>query len=160
MATPRPAATPPCDSDPPCTETVEALWGMGTGPEDPDVLVGAEGSYDVDMATLMATVIAVGVILLFIHACFRLGLCCKHFACKGKPIQKKCCPCVEKKCCGRQALILKIALALVLVGVVLRRLPLAILAVGNLGLGERALLLGGLRLEALVTARHNRYVGH
>ena len=46
MATPRPAATPPCDSDPPCTETVEALWGMGTGPEDPDVIVGAEGSYD------------------------------------------------------------------------------------------------------------------
>jgi hypothetical protein len=119
MATPRPAATPPCDSDPPCTATVEALWGMGTGPEDPDVLVGAEGSYDVDMATLMATVIAIGVVLLLIHACFRLGLCCKHLACKGKPIQKKCCPCVEKKCCKRQALILKIALALVLVGVVL-----------------------------------------
>ena len=49
MATPRPAATPPCDSDPPCTETVEALWGMGTGPEDPDVVVGAEGSYATDM---------------------------------------------------------------------------------------------------------------
>ena len=119
MATPRPAATPPCDADPPCTATVESLWGMGSQPEDPDVVVGAEGSYDVDMATLMATVIAIGVILLLIHACFRLGLCCKHFACKGKPIQKKCCPCVEKKCCKRQALILKIALALVLVGVVL-----------------------------------------
>ena len=118
MATPRPAATPPCDSDPPCTETVEALWGMGTGPEDPDVVVGAEGSYDMDMATLMITVVAIGVVLLLIHACFRLGLCCRH-ACKGKPIQKKCCPCVEKKCCGRQALILKIALALILVGVVL-----------------------------------------
>merc|ERR1719321_1465933 len=37
---------------------------------------------------------------------------------QGKPIQKKCCPCVEKQCCGRQALILKIALALVLAGVV------------------------------------------
>ena len=119
MATPRPAATPPCDADPPCTATVEALWGMGTGPEDPDVVVGAEGSYATDMGQLMGTVIAIGVILLLIHACFRLGLCCKHFACKGKPIQKKCCPCVEKKCCGRQALILKIALALVLVGVVL-----------------------------------------
>jgi hypothetical protein len=92
---------------------------MGTGPEDPDVVVGAEGSYDMDMARLMITVIAIGVILLLVHACFRLGLCCKHFACKGKPIQKKCCPCVEKKCCGRQALILKIALALILVGVVL-----------------------------------------
>ena len=95
MATPRPAATPPCDSDPPCTETVEALWGMGTGPEDPDVVAGAEGSYQNDMTVLMATVIAVGVILLLIHACFRLGLCCKHVACKGKPIQKKCCPCLS-----------------------------------------------------------------
>merc|ERR1719421_2504004 len=84
---------------------------MGSQPEDPDVVVGAEGSYDVDMATLMITVIAIGVVLLLIHACFRLGLCCKHLACKGKPIQKKC--------CSRQALILKIALALVLAGVVL-----------------------------------------
>merc|ERR1719421_2588051 len=84
---------------------------MGSQPEDPDVVVGAEGSYDVDMATLMITVIAIGVVLLLIHACFRLGLCCKHLACKGKPIQKKC--------CSRQALILKIALAVVLVGVVL-----------------------------------------
>ena len=119
MATPRPAATPPCDSDPPCTETVEALWGMGSQPEDPDVVVGAEGSYATDMGQLMGTVIAIGVVLLLIHACFRLCLCVRHVACKGKPIQKKCCPCVEKKCCGRQALILKIALALVLVGVVL-----------------------------------------
>ena len=118
MATPRPAATPPCDSDPPCTPEVEALWGMGTGPEDPDVVAGAEGSYATDMAQLMGTVIAIGVILLLIHLCFRLGLCCRH-ACKGKPIQKKCCPCVEKQCCGRQALILKIALALILVGVIL-----------------------------------------
>ncbi len=125
MATPRPAATPPCDSDPPCTETVEALWGMGTGPEDPDVVVGAEGSYANDMGALLVTVVAIGVVLLLVHACFRLGLCCRHVACKGKPIQKKCCPCVEKKCCGRQALILKIALAVVLVGVVLSLLSYA-----------------------------------
>ena len=119
MATPRPAATPPCDSDPPCTPEVEALYGMGTEPADAETVAVPEDGYATDMATLMATVIAIGVILLLIHMCFRLCLCVRHVACKGKPIQKKCCPCVEKKCCSRQALILKIALALVLAGVVL-----------------------------------------
>jgi len=117
MSTPRPAATPPCDSDPPCTPEVEALWGMGTGPDDAETVAVPKDGYAADMATLMATVIAIGAILLLIHLCFRMGLCCRH-ACKGKPIQKKCCPCVEKQCCGRQALVLKIALALILAGVV------------------------------------------
>ena len=117
MSTPRPAATPLCDTDPPCTPEVEALYGMGTEPADAETVAVPKDGYAADMATLMATVIAIGVILLLIHLCFRLGLCCRH-ACKGKPIQKKCCPCVEKQCCGRQALVLKIALALVLAGVV------------------------------------------
>ena len=105
MATPRPAATPPCDSDPPCTETVEALWGMGTGTGGPRRRRRRRGQLRDRHGPTDGTVIAIGVVLLLIHACFRLGLCCKHFACKGKPIQKKCCPCVEKKCCKRQALI-------------------------------------------------------
>ena len=120
MATPRPAATPPCDADPPCTPEVESpstAWAPSRRTPRPSPCRGH--GYAADMATLMATVIAIGVILLLVHACFRLGLCCRHVACKGKPIQKKCCPCVEKKCCGRQALILKIALALILAGVVL-----------------------------------------
>ena len=99
MSTPRPAATPLCDTDPPCTPEVEALYGMGTEPADAETVAVPKDGYAADMAQLMATVIAIGVILLLIHLCFRLGLCCRH-ACKGKPIQKKCCPCVEKQCCG------------------------------------------------------------
>ena len=89
MSTPRPAATPLCDTDPPCTPEVEALYGMGTEPADAETVAVPEDGYATDMATLMATVIAIGVILLLIHMCFRLCLCVRHVACKGKPIQKK-----------------------------------------------------------------------
>ena len=76
------STTQPCDSDPPCTATVETLYGMGTEPENAEVVIGEEGSYPKDMFFLMVTVIAIIIILLVVHALYRLSLCCRHCFCR------------------------------------------------------------------------------
>ena len=114
------STTPPCDSDPPCTATVETLYGMGTEPANGDVLVGEEGSYPQDMGMLMGTVIAVAIILLVVHALYRLSLCCRHCFCRpGTKKGEKCCCCIETSTRGKNtALAFKVGLAVILAAVV------------------------------------------
>ena len=114
------STTQPCDSDPPCTATVETLYGMGTEPENAEVVIGEEGSYPKDMFFLMVTVIAIIIILLVVHALYRLSLCCRHCFCRpGTKKGEKCCCCIETSTRGKKtALAFKLGLAVILAAVV------------------------------------------